>query len=128
MEVRILIVDDEESLAYFLRQTLLLEFPGSQVDVAHSGEEGLSLLAARCYDLIIADLRMPGFSGFELVKGVRYLNAEVPIVLMTGYGSESVREQAAQFGVDYYVEKPFDVHNLLEMVHQLRSEQNGVGA
>jgi DNA-binding response OmpR family regulator len=128
MDVKFLIVDDEESLTYFLRQTLLLEFPGSQVDVAHSGEEGLSLLAACHYDLIIADLRMPGFSGFELVKGVRYLNADVPIVLMTGYGSESIREQATRLGIDGYVEKPFDVHDLLDMVRQLLSDQNGAGA
>jgi CheY-like chemotaxis protein len=119
MNANILIVDDEKQLVYYLRQALMLEFPGSQVDMAHSGEEALSQLAHSSYDLILADLRMPGFDGLELIKGVRYLDADVPIILMTGYGSESLRQEAARLGVNHYVDKPFDVHDLLSVVHQL---------
>ncbi len=127
MGAKILIVDDEKTLVHSLRQTLLLEFPGSQVDVAYSGEEGLSQLAERTYDLLIADLRMPGFDGLDLIKGVRYLDPRVPIVLMTGYGSESVQEEAAQMGVNHYVDKPFEVHDMIVAVRRLLADRGAAG-
>ena len=123
MSARVLIVDDEKRLAYFLGQTLQLDFPECQVDMAYSGEEALSSLASNTYDLIIADVRMPGVSGMELIKGVRYLDAEVPIILMTGYGSASLRREAATLGVNHYVDKPFDVDNLISTVSQLLPSQ-----
>jgi two-component system response regulator PilR (NtrC family) len=122
MQARILIVDDEQALVGFLRRTLLLELPDSRVDVAYSGEAALSCLAVDAYDLIIADLRMPGFDGLELIKGVRYLNPLVPIVMMTGFGSEAIRQEAAKLGVDYYVDKPFEVGELLAVARELLSE------
>lgn len=125
MSVRILIVDDEEDLVNTLQRLLLQEFPGSRVHVAFSGEEGLSRLAARSYDLLIADFRMPGFDGLELIKGVRYLDTRVPIVLMTGYGSMSIQEEAGQLGVNLYVAKPFDVDKMLSAVRKLLQDVTG---
>ena len=125
MSVKILIVDDEEDLVSTLQRLLQQEFPGSRVDVAFSGEEGLSLLAARSYDLLIADFRMPGFNGLELIKGVRYLDSRVPIMLMTGFGSMSIREEADQLGVDLYVDKPFDVDKMLSAVRKILPDETG---
>jgi len=125
MSARILVVDDERQLAYYLRQTLLLEVRGVAVDTAHSGEEALSRMAKSGYDLIIADLRMPGFSGLELIKGVRYLDDDVPIILMTGYGSSRLREEAARLGATSYIDKPFDVGEMLDAVRALLPEREG---
>jgi CheY-like chemotaxis protein len=125
MDAKILIVDDEKHLVTFLQETLLLEVPGCHVDAAYSGEEALSRLAQSDYDLILADLKMPGFDGLDLVKGIRYLNPHVPIILMTGYGSKMVRQEAAQLGVNHYVDKPFDVGELLQTLGQLLAEQKG---
>jgi DNA-binding NtrC family response regulator len=125
MSVKILIVDDEEDLVNTLQRLLLQEFLDSRVDVAYSGEEGLSWLAARSYDLLIADFRMPGFNGLELIKGVRYLDTRVPIVLMTGYGTMSIREEADQLGVNLYVDKPFDVDKMLSAVRKLLLDEIG---
>ena len=124
MRDRILIVDDEKQLVHILRQTLLLELPDSAIDAAYSGEEALSKLAAAHYDLIVADLRMPGFDGLELIKGVRYLDDTVPIVLMTGYGSQGVAREAARLGVNHYVDKPFDVPALIEIIHTLLARED----
>jgi DNA-binding response OmpR family regulator len=128
MSARVLIVDDEERLAQSLGQTLQLDYPGCEVDAAYSGEEALSALANRTYDLIIADVRMPGVSGLDLIKGVRYLDAQVPIILMTGYGSASLRRKAATLGVNHYVDKPFDADELSAMVCELLSGQGGMDA
>jgi YesN/AraC family two-component response regulator len=127
MGARILIVDDEKHLVHNLRQVFLLEFPGCCVDAALSGEEALSCLAEASYDLILADLRMPGFDGLELIKGVRYLDPHVAVILMTGYGSASLRRDAASLGVDRYIDKPFDVKDLLQQVGQLLSDLEGAG-
>jgi DNA-binding response OmpR family regulator len=127
MCAKILVVDDEEALVLGLRQALILEFPGNQVDAAYSGEEALSLLADTSYDLIIADYRMPGFSGLELIKGVRYLDGHVPIILITGFGSDEVRAEAQRLAVNYYIEKPFDVEDLLGKAEILLPEQGSVG-
>ena len=119
MNARVLIVDDEKRLAQSLSATLQLDYPDCQTDTAFSGEEALSALASKTYDLIIADVRMPGISGLDLIKGVRYLDAKVPIILMTGYGSASLRQQAATLGVNHYLDKPFDADDLLRMVSKL---------
>jgi DNA-binding NtrC family response regulator len=123
MDAKILIVDDERSLVRTLQQTLLLDFPHACVDAAYSGEEALSALAGSSYDLIIADLRMPGFDGLELVKGVRYLNPDVPIILMTAYGSETLRKQALRIGVAHYMDKPFDADDMLQAVRACLAER-----
>ena len=119
MSARVLIVDDEKRLAQALAQTLQLDHGDCRVDTAFSGEEALSALASEDYDLIIADVRMPGVSGLDLIKGVRYLDGQVPIILMTGYGSASLRRQAATLGVNHYLDKPFDADDLLSMVSEL---------
>lgn len=126
--LRILIVDDEKPLVYYLRQTLLLELPGSKIDTAYSGEEALSKLAGTGYNLILADVRMPGFDGLALIKGVRYLDPQVPIILMTGFGGPALQQEAKQLGVNHYVDKPFDVAELMVAVHHLLGgEETGIG-
>ncbi len=119
MNARVLIVDDEKRLAHSLGQTLQFDFPECQVETAYSGEEALGCLASNAYDLIIADVRMPGVSGMELIKGLRYLDTEVPIILMTGYGSASLRQEAVTLGVDHCIDKPFDIDDLLLTVSQV---------
>jgi DNA-binding response OmpR family regulator len=125
MTHHILIVDDEKQLVYYLRQTLSQEFLDSKVDGAYSGEEALSQLAAQRYDLILADLRMPGFDGLELIRGVRYIDATVPIVLMTGYGSGSIKREAAELGVNHYISKPFSIPEMMAVMHELLDAPEG---
>lgn len=125
MSARILVVDDERQLVYSLRQTLLMEIAGVEVDAAYSGEEALSHMADSSYDLIIADLRMPGFSGLDLIKGVRYVDQDVPILLMTGYGSSSLKAQAVALGATSYIDKPFDVDEMLQSIRALLLERKG---
>jgi DNA-binding response OmpR family regulator len=127
VRTRILIVDDEKALVYYLRQTLQLDLPGSDIDTAYSGEEALSLLASTSYDLILADVRMPGFDGLALIRGVRYVDPHVPIILMTGFGNPALQLEARQLGVDHYVDKPFDVAELMVAVHNLLAQRQASG-
>jgi two-component system, NtrC family, C4-dicarboxylate transport response regulator DctD len=124
MVTKVLIVDDEEMIAFGLQQTLELGFPGCAVDVVHSGEEALSSIAGKAHDLIITDIHMPGaVDGLDLIGEVRHRDADVPIILMTGLGSAGLRARAATLGVNHYLQKPFDVDHLLAVAGQLLSGQ-----
>jgi len=110
----ILVVDDEEPqrrvLAGFLRKT------GYEVEAVGSAEEALALVAARTVDLVLTDIRMPGQSGVELLEAVRAVNPEIPVVLMTAYGTVASAVSAMKRGAADYLAKPVDLDELEVLV------------
>jgi len=124
MTTRVLIVDDELTIAILLGQSLQMSLPDCVVEVVHSGEEALSSMASHPQDLIIADVHMPGdVSGLELIGEVRCLDADVPVILMTGHGSAALRAQAEALGVTHYLDKPFDIRRLMAIAGHLLANQ-----
>lgn len=109
---RILIVDDEPTLVFFLKQGLQESEQLYHVDGASSGEEALTKLTYNRYDLIVTDLKMPGISGFTLVEVARSLHSDIRVVLMTAYGSPEVQNEVKQLKVDGYLTKPFPIMKL----------------
>ncbi len=108
---RILLVDDEATLAFFLQQSL--KEAGFLVDVASSGEEALNKLTIQSpYDLLITDLRMSGISGFTLLRAARSLFPDLKAILITAFGSNEVENFAGQLDVDAYLTKPFSTAHL----------------
>jgi len=110
----ILVVDDEEPqrrvLAGFLRKA------GYEVEAVASAEEALALVGARTVDLVLSDLRMPGKSGAELLEAVRALNPEIPVVVMTAYGTVESAVAAMKRGAADYLGKPVDLDELEVLV------------
>jgi DNA-binding response OmpR family regulator len=124
MVIKVLIVDDEEMIAFGLQQTLELGFPDCAAEVVHSGEEALSSIADKAHNLIITDVQMPGaVDGLDLIRELRHRDADVPIILMTGLRSAGLRARAATLGANHYLQKPFDVDHLLAVASQLLSGQ-----
>ncbi|MCL7453247.1 MAG: response regulator [Anaerolineae bacterium] len=122
---RVLIVDDDEMIALCLRQSLELTLPDCAVDVAYSGEEALRSLARKTHNLIITDFHMPGaVDGLDLIGEARHLDADIPIILMTGFGSPGLRAKAATLGVNHYMQKPLDIERLLAVAGRLLSSQH----
>lgn len=115
--IRILVADDEQILSFFLRQSLE-EDPGYEVEVSNSGSEALSKVTRARYDLIIADLRMPGLDGLQLIKAARAFNGDIKAILMTAFGSESAEAEAQRIGIDGYICKPFAMEELKRLVRQ----------
>ncbi len=109
---QVLIVDDEESLTFFLRESLLEIDPQWEVDTASTGEEAVIKINRNSYSLIIADLRMPGLNGLELLQMVRALEPNTRVILMTGYGSDQVEKEARRLNAYRYVTKPFDMEDM----------------
>ena len=108
---RVLVVDDEASIRDLLAKTLALaEY---DVDVAPDGRSALDRMRAYPYDLLIADLRMPGMDGLTVIREAKNLNADLPVIIITGFSTESSAIEAVNLGVAGYLTKPFRVPQVL---------------
>jgi len=123
----ILIVDDEESVAFFLRASLREMNRCYRVEIANSGEQALELLSRQPFDLIITDLRMPGMDGLELLGQVRKLHSRTRLVLMTAYGSPKVETTAYQLGACRYINKPFSIDQFITTVTEALAQATSSG-
>jgi excisionase family DNA binding protein len=107
----VLVVDDEASIRDLLSQTLALaEYA---VDVAPDGRSALERLRLQHYDLLIADLKMPGLDGMHMIREARRYRADLPVIIITGFSSESSAIDAINLGVSGYLTKPFRVPQVL---------------
>jgi excisionase family DNA binding protein len=110
---RVLVVDDESSIREMLSKTLALaEY---QVDTAPNAAAALHLLQGSHtpYQLLIADLKMPGMDGLSLIKQVKQIRSRLPIIIITGFSTESSAIEAVNLGVSAYLTKPFRVPQVL---------------
>ena len=108
---RILVVDDEASIRELLSKTLALaEY---DVDTAQDGRAAVERLRLGHYDLLIADLKMPGLDGLSLIREAKRLNVELPVIIITGFSTESSAIEAVNLGVAGYLTKPFRVPQVL---------------
>jgi CheY-like chemotaxis protein len=104
---RILVVDDEEILRAMIRDVLALE--GFEVETAASGEEALERLQTPgAFALVITDNNMPGLQGLEVLAKLRQSAPDLPVIIMTAYGSIDVSMRAHELGASGYLLKPFD--------------------
>jgi DNA-binding response OmpR family regulator len=113
---QILVVDDHFEMLEFLRSMLTIAYPDCRVVSAPSAEEGFLELRRTPFDLLITDVRLPGISGFELVRRVRQVRPETPIIMITAYSSPQGKEEAEQLGVFRYFQKPLNTDALLAAV------------
>ena len=116
---RVLVVDDEESIRDLLQQTLQREY---DVELAPDGVSALERLRANDYDLLIADLKMPGLDGLSLVDAARRFHPKVPIIIITGYSTEASAIAALNLGVSQYLVKPFRIVKVLDAVSKALGE------
>lgn len=108
---RVLVVDDESSIRELLAKTLALaEY---DVDTAPDGRAALERLRLGHYDLLIADLKMPGMDGLTLIREAKRLKADIPVIIITGFSTESSAIEAVNLGVAGYLTKPFRVPQVL---------------
>jgi two-component system, OmpR family, KDP operon response regulator KdpE len=122
---KVLVVDDEPQILTALSRGL--QRVGHEVLVARNGEDGLAAAAASLPDLVLLDLRLPDLDGIEVVRRLRTWTA-VPIVLLSGQGSERARVAALDAGADDFVDKPFSMEELRARVGAMlrRAATNGV--
>lgn len=119
---RILVVDDEGSIRDLLAKTLALaEY---EVDTAADGRTALDRLRQERYDLLIADLKMPGIDGLSVIREAKRYSASLPVIIITGYSTESAAIEALNLGVSGYLTKPFRVPQVLAAAAKALGEQS----
>ena len=108
---RILVVDDESSIRDLLAKTLSLS--DYDVDTAPDGRAALERLRLYVYDLLIVDLKMPGIDGLTVIREAKRLKSDIPVIVITGFSTESAAIEALNLGVTSYLTKPFRVPQVL---------------
>lgn len=112
---KVLVVDDEKLIVKGIRFSL--EQDDYEVDVAYDGEEALEQAKAKAYDIILLDVMLPKFSGFEVCQQIREFS-DVPILMLTAKGDDMDKILGLDYGADDYITKPF---NILEVKARMKA-------
>ena len=122
---RILVVEDHDDVRGMLK--ILLESEQFHVLEAASGAEALTAVKNGRPDLILMDLALPGFDGFETIRRVRKIDGfqNTPIIVLTAYSGPSIYEAARRAGTNYFMSKPIDFDELAELLTQILGDGNG---
>lgn len=122
----ILVVDDEERMARFIR--LNLEHDGFQVVEANRGMQAIQVLRDRMPDVVILDVMTPDIDGFEVLQLIRE-TSQVPVIMLTAKGEEDDRVRGLELGADDYITKPFSPREMVSRVKAvLRRTDQGAAA
>ena len=112
----ILVVDDEVSICYIMKRHLEAAFTDTVVDVCHSAEDALSLMAHKVYNLVLLDINLPGKSGLDILPALRKSWPETVIIIITGLISDDDLQLAYDYGVFSCLRKPVKKNRLVEIV------------
>jgi two-component system nitrogen regulation response regulator GlnG len=111
---KLLLVDDETDVQYSFRR--IFDSPEIEIGTANSGEEALKIIPKFKPDLVLMDVRMGGMTGLETLRKLRLVDAKLPVIMMTAYGTTQTAIEAMKLGAYDYLLKPFDVPKLKEIV------------
>ncbi len=116
-DIKILIVEDEQKIADTLK--FGLQENGFEVEVAYDGKLGYRLFSVQDFDLVILDINLPGMNGYELCRGIRAINAHVPVIMLTSMSALDDKIEGYGVGADDYIVKPFEFRELLLKIRAL---------
>lgn len=119
-KISILIVDDEESVRDSLYNWFIDD--GYHVDRAENAKQALSILESEKFDIIIADIKMPGMDGMEMHRRIRSLNKDAIVIIMTAFASVATAVQALKDGAYDYITKPFDPDDFSHLIRNAASQ------
>ncbi|MCK9411067.1 MAG: sigma-54 dependent transcriptional regulator [Prolixibacteraceae bacterium] len=111
MALKILVIDDERSIRNTLKD--ILGFEGYQVELAENGKEGIDLVQATDFDIILCDIKMPEMDGLEVLEQIRKVKPESTVVMISGHGTIETAVEAIKKGAFDFIEKPLDLNRLL---------------
>ncbi len=121
--MRILIVEDDETLANILKEGLTEE--GYAVDVAYTGDDGLYMAETMPYDVIVLDLMLPEVDGFTVLERLRAKGIQTPVLILTARDSIDDKVKGLDKGADDYITKPFEFSELLARIRALIRRASG---
>jgi DNA-binding NtrC family response regulator len=116
----ILIVDDEFGVRESLRVILESHY---DIYTASDGEEALNIIKERKIHLITLDLNMPKHSGIETLREIRKIDGEIPVIIITGYGTQKDEKEALLFAVKDFITKPFNTSTIISAIDGILGER-----
>jgi DNA-binding response OmpR family regulator len=114
--LKILLVDDEEEFVTTLAERL--ELRGLQARAALNGEAALQMIEADTPQIVILDVMMPGIGGFEVLRRIKAQHPQLPVILLTGRGSEKEGVKGMQLGAFDYLMKPLNIEELIKKMQE----------
>ena len=115
-KTKILVIDDEKDLRFLFKEIFSSE--GYTVLTASNGFHGIRINEKSNPDIIILDLKMPGISGIETLRRIRKKDADVIVVILTGYGDAETVREAADLNVYEYMSKPFHNETVIKVIKE----------
>ena len=113
---KIMVVDDNETTLHMLKRSFIRN--GFQVSAAKDGLEAMERLKIERPDLVLTDIKMPSFSGADLIDFIRNSTNDIPIIVMTAYPYLYPKVKNGNT-VDGYFQKPFDIHEMLSTIEKI---------
>ena len=113
---KILLIDDDPGIIDTLSRVLKDE--GYEVTVEKRGDDGIARAAKDTFNAVVTDLKLPGLNGLELVRQLHAARPRLPIILITAFGTTQTAIEATKFGAYDYLLKPFDIQQLLDLIHR----------
>ncbi|MBU3184982.1 response regulator transcription factor [Clostridium estertheticum] len=120
--MKILLIDDEESILNLVRMNLVLE--GFEVITSSTGNNGIMAFQDENPDLVLLDLMLPDLDGYEVMKKIQQINREIPIILLTAKGQLNDKLLGLQLGADDYITKPFDSREIILRIRAISRRIN----
>ena len=120
MKSTILVVDDEKDICDFLEDLLTEE--NYRTFTALNGEKAIDITRKEKPDLILLDIKMPGMDGIEVLEKIKGIDPEIPVIMITGYGSLKTAREAMKLGAYDYITKPFDLKFIRQVIKDALSE------
>ena len=118
----ILIVDDDKNICEIL--SILIKREGLKALVAHDGHTALKIIHSKMPDVMLLDIKMPGMDGIEVLKRVKDLYEDLPVVMITAYANIQGAVDAIRLGAHDYLAKPFDDHEVIRVVRRALAERD----
>jgi DNA-binding response OmpR family regulator len=115
--MKILIVEDNNKFRITLRS--LLKAPNYEIFDVETGEEGLQFAKSHSFDLLLVDLVLPGINGLDMLREMRDAGNKFSVILMSAYLTDGIRNKAQEYGVNEFLEKPFEIAELTKIIDNL---------
>jgi len=122
--IKTLIVDDEMEFASTLAERL--ELRNINTAVMNNGEEALAYVNAEAPDVVVLDLKMPDLNGLEVLKGIKSINPDIEVIILTGHGSTAAGIEGMKNGAFDYIMKPVDLTELIKKINLAFKKKKGL--
>ena len=116
MPKKIMVIDDEEKMCSILKQ--MLENEGYQVQTSTDGRAAIEEIKKDAFNLVISDVCMPLISGVELLSQIKGFKPDLPVIFVTAQDMSEVLQDALQLGLDGFIEKPFNMQTVFEVIKE----------